>query len=312
MKTLTKIISRINNKNTDVRKKRKRLLHHRTSKSSIGIISSMSIIVGVCALFTYVNSNTSPVNQLPIKDYTIIGDSVDASVTTTTSTTTSSTATTTTTTTNVTNTTTTKGKTTTNTTNATDITTNTSTNISTTTASVNTIAVDTDDEATLTNTETNVENVEETYADTYDEVYDTSTDDVTYYEEPDIITYDEQPVETYIESVETSTETPEQTVVNEPAEESNNGGMTLLGNLRITGYVAYNGAHTANGDVPYVGGVAMSTSYGLPYGTTIYIEGLGYYTLNDTGCAYGVVDVFCNSVGDCYNLPAYCNVYVVE
>jgi hypothetical protein len=271
----------------------------------------MSIIVGVCAVFAYVNSNTTPVNQLPIKDYTIIGDSVDASVTTTTSTTTSSTNTNTTTTaTTATNTTTTKGKTTTNTT---GITTNTSTNTNTTTVSVNTIAVDTDDEATLTNTETIVENVEETYADTYDDVYDTSADDVTYYEEPDVITYDEQPVETYIESVETSTETPtEQTVVNEPVEESNNGGMTLLGNLRITGYVAYDGAHTANGDVPYVGGVAMSTSYGLPYGTTIYIEGLGYYTLNDTGCAYGVVDVFCYSVGDCYNLPAYCNVYVIN
>lgn len=87
--------------------------------------------------------------------------------------------------------------------------------------------------------------------------------------------------------------------------------MTYLGELKITGYIA-TGNPTASGDYPYVGGVAMNTSYGLSYGTTIYIEDLGYYTLNDTGCAYGVVDVFCNSEQECYNLTSYHNVYVVD
>ena len=93
--------------------------------------------------------------------------------------------------------------------------------------------------------------------------------------------------------------------------DSESGNMTLLGNLYITGYVE-TGNPTASGVYPYVGGVAMSTSYGLPYGTTIYIEGLGYYTLFDTGCNYGVVDVFCNTVDECYNLTSWRNVYVVN
>lgn len=98
-----------------------------------------------------------------------------------------------------------------------------------------------------------------------------------------------------------------ETVYEEPSAES----MTYLGNLKITGYVA-TGNPTASGCYPYVGGVAMSRSYGLPWGTTIYIEGLGYYTLFDCGCSYGVVDVFCNSISECYNLTSYANVYVVN
>lgn len=89
------------------------------------------------------------------------------------------------------------------------------------------------------------------------------------------------------------------------------GSMTYLGNLYITGYV-WTGNKTSSGEYPYVGGVAMSRDYGLPYGTTIYIEGLGTYVLNDTGCDYGVVDVFCDSVSACYALTGYTNVYVVN
>ena len=89
------------------------------------------------------------------------------------------------------------------------------------------------------------------------------------------------------------------------------GSMTYLGNLYITGYVG-TGNSTSSGEYPYVGGVAMSRDYGLPYGTTIYIEGLGTYVLNDTGCDYGVVDVFCDSVSACYALTRYTDVYVVN
>lgn len=89
------------------------------------------------------------------------------------------------------------------------------------------------------------------------------------------------------------------------------GSMTYLGNIYITGYV-WTGNSTSSGEYPYVGGVAMSRDYGLPYGTTIYIEGLGTYVLNDTGCDYGVVDVFCDSVSACYALTGYANVYVVN
>lgn len=83
-----------------------------------------------------------------------------------------------------------------------------------------------------------------------------------------------------------------------------------LGNMRITGYVATGNA-TASGEMPYVGGVALSTSYGIPYGTRIYIDGFGEYVVNDTGCAYGVVDVFCNTIDECYALTSYADVYLL-
>ena len=83
-----------------------------------------------------------------------------------------------------------------------------------------------------------------------------------------------------------------------------------LGNMRITGYVATGNA-TASGEMPYVGGVALSTSYGIPYGTHIYIDGFGEYVVNDTGCAYGVVDVFCNTIDECYALTSYADVYLL-
>lgn len=94
-------------------------------------------------------------------------------------------------------------------------------------------------------------------------------------------------------------------------EETEPVSMTYIGNLYITGYVA-TGNPTASGVYPYVGGVAMSRSYGLPWGTTIYIDGLGYYTLFDTGCSYGVVDVFCNTIPECYDLTSWRDVYVVN
>lgn len=94
-------------------------------------------------------------------------------------------------------------------------------------------------------------------------------------------------------------------------EETEPLSMTYIGNLYITGYVA-TGNPTASGPYPYVGGVAMSRSYGFEWGTTIYIDGLGYYTLFDTGCSYGVVDVFCNTIPECYDLTSYRDVYVVN
>ena len=94
-------------------------------------------------------------------------------------------------------------------------------------------------------------------------------------------------------------------------EETEPASMTYIGNLYITGYVA-TGNPTASGPYPYVGGVAMSRSYGFEWGTTIYINGLGYYTLFDTGCSYGVVDVFCNTIPECYDLTSWRDVYVVN
>lgn len=122
--------------------------------------------------------------------------------------------------------------------------------------------------------------------------------------------------ETVTENVEVlvmSEETEEEVVIEEPQEEEEpvKEEMTYLGNLKITGYVA-TGNPTASGVYPYVGGVAMSSSYGFPWGTKIYIDGLGTFELFDCGCAYGVVDVFRSSESECYALTSYRDVYVIN
>ena len=149
-------------------------------------------------------------------------------------------------------------------------------------------------ETVIPDTEPAAEQFVETQTVTVDEIAEQPIVDETIMEEP-IVEQIQEPA-------------PEDNSTAETAPESN---MTYLGNLKITGYFA-TGNPTASGVTPYVGGVAMSQAYGLPFDTTIYIEGLGYYTLNDTGCSYGVVDVFCGSVNDCFNLTSYANVYVVN
>ena len=117
-------------------------------------------------------------------------------------------------------------------------------------------------------------------------------------------------IETQIESETIDLENFETEIITEPTI-AETETKTYLGNLRITGYVA-TGNPTASGEMPYVGGVALNQSYGLAYGTRIYIEGFGEYIVNDTGCAYGVVDVFCNTVEECYALTSYADVYIMN
>lgn len=118
----------------------------------------------------------------------------------------------------------------------------------------------------------------------------------------------------------TTTTTTTATIITEPIiieepviieEPTSSSDRTYLGSMRITGYVG-TGNPTASGEMPYVGGVALSTAYNIPYGSRIYIDGLGEYVVNDTGCAYGVVDVFCNSVDECYALTSYADVYLLN
>ena len=130
---------------------------------------------------------------------------------------------------------------------------------------------------------------------------------------PEPIIETEPVVEVVVEESSTEESIDPPIVEEEPVavEETEPVSMTYIGNLYITGYVA-TGNPTASGPYPYVGGVAMSRSYGFEWGTTIYIDGLGYYTLFDTGCSYGVVDVFCNTIPECYDLTSYRDVYVVN
>jgi hypothetical protein len=142
-----------------------------------------------------------------------------------------------------------------------------------------TVAIDTTTESTTTHTTT---------------VVATSTDASTTSEE---VTTDEST--TTVEEVVTET-------VNE----------VYLGNFRITGYVA-TGCKTASGTWPAAGRtIAMNKSQmnalGLEYGDQIRVDGLGTYTLEDCGCKSGRIDVFCNSVKECYALPSYLDAYLVN
>ena len=92
---------------------------------------------------------------------------------------------------------------------------------------------------------------------------------------------------------------------------------TYLGKLQIYGYDPFcdhccgksNGV-TASGKVATIGKtVAMS---GYPFGTEIYIEGLGYYTVEDRGVGTGVVDVACEDHTACYAITGKYDVYIVE
>ena len=111
----------------------------------------------------------------------------------------------------------------------------------------------------------------------------------------------EEYIEEYIEpEVE---EAPEETV--ESPE-----GMTYIGTYYITGYVA-TGNPCANGNYPTEGYTIASNS--LPMGTTVYIDGLGTRTVEDTGAmSGGVIDVYVGSVDEAYAITGSYEVYIYE
>ena len=94
--------------------------------------------------------------------------------------------------------------------------------------------------------------------------------------------------------------------------------MTYLGSYYVTGYDQcaqccgkWAGGPTASGVMPTVNHtVAMCKDF--PFGTVIYIDGLGYYTVEDRGVGKGCVDVFVNNHSEAYALTGYRDVYIVE
>lgn len=93
--------------------------------------------------------------------------------------------------------------------------------------------------------------------------------------------------------------------------------LTSIGTMYITGYddcvhcCGKTDGITASGTKATVGRtVAMSSEYA--FGTRVYIEGLGYYTVEDRGVGAGVVDVYCNNHSECYAITGYREVWIVE
>lgn len=108
----------------------------------------------------------------------------------------------------------------------------------------------------------------------------------------------------------------EEVVEVEPVEEV---GPTFiyLGEYKVTGYDncsgccgKWAGGPTASGVMPEAGRtVAMCSNY--PFGTRIYIEGLGYYTVEDRGVSEGKVDIYVNNHAEAYALTGWYDVWEV-
>lgn len=93
--------------------------------------------------------------------------------------------------------------------------------------------------------------------------------------------------------------------------------MTYYANCLITGYDdckscngKWYGQPTASGTDYEAGRTVAHGS--LPFGTEIYIEGLGYYIVEDRGVTGDHVDVYCDTHADCYAITQHADVYIVN
>lgn len=103
----------------------------------------------------------------------------------------------------------------------------------------------------------------------------------------------------------------------EPVTESHNDGY--IGTFWITGYTAeegfYEGSPTASGYGVRPGYCALNAdrrrSLCISYGDQIYVEGLGTYTVMDSGCNWYVVDIWVYTNAEAYTITGSYDVYLV-
>lgn len=95
--------------------------------------------------------------------------------------------------------------------------------------------------------------------------------------------------------------------------------LRYLGNWKVTGYdicmkcCGNTNGVTASGTTATVGRTCAAGK-DLPFGTVLYIEGIGYRTVEDRGGGVngGHIDVLCNDHPECYSITGHYDVYVVE
>ena len=91
-----------------------------------------------------------------------------------------------------------------------------------------------------------------------------------------------------------------------------------VGTFRITGYdscYACNGNSTgitASGTRLTVGRTVAANRNDFAFGTKLYIEGIGYRTVEDRGVSSGTIDVLCNNHSECYRITGSHKVYIVD
>ena len=94
--------------------------------------------------------------------------------------------------------------------------------------------------------------------------------------------------------------------------------LEYLGNYYITGYCMFdrseNGGRSDGLTASGVVGQAWHTvaMKGIDFGTEIYIDGLGYFVVEDRGVSSECVDVAVNSTSEAYALTGYEDVYIVK
>lgn len=94
--------------------------------------------------------------------------------------------------------------------------------------------------------------------------------------------------------------------------EESDSEWEYLGSVRVTGYT-WTGNTCANGNYPTSGYTVACND--LPIGTVVYIEGIGYRTVEDRGgMTRGTywLDVYFDSVGECYAITGYYDAWVVS
>ena len=103
----------------------------------------------------------------------------------------------------------------------------------------------------------------------------------------------------------------QQVIAEAESYDSGTDGMSYAGYFTLTAY-EWTGSPCANGNYPSVGYTCASNYFGL--GTKLYIEGYGYYTVEDTGgMASNVIDLYYGDPASCLNFGVQgANVYIVN
>lgn len=89
--------------------------------------------------------------------------------------------------------------------------------------------------------------------------------------------------------------------------------MTYLGNYMCTAY-AWTGERCANGNYPTEGYTVACAPNTLPFGTKIYIDGYGYYVVEDRGGGGDYwIDIYMGDESTCNNFGVrYLDIYIVN
>ena len=138
--------------------------------------------------------------------------------------------------------------------------------------------------------------------------------------EPTVAPEPDPPEEAYapepvIESYEPIIEIPETAYAQPPA-----SGCIPLGSFLITGYTAEAGfpvGQATHSGYPVGPGICAMNYWqrialGIEWGEQLEIAGLGTFTVYDSGCSYGVVDVWVPTNAEAYAMTAYYDVYLLR